>query len=521
MSQFDELPEGWKIVSISDMADVTKLAGFEFTKHFNYQEIGEVRVVRGLNIGDGIFKAENFKFIDRETSINLPRSQLKAGDLLITYVGTPGRVALLPNDGATYHLGPNVGKIVICNEIKDARYLLHFVRSPLGISSIQIISKAVTQSSLSMKQIRSILLPLPPLNEQRRIVEKIEALTARSRKARAVLDQIPALLDQFRQSVLAAAFRGDLTADWRAQNPDVETAEALLERIRKNILEEYDDAVVKAKQLGLKKPKKHGLISTLKEEYEDMNHIVEDWQNLPDEWEAVKLNILFDHGCLFDGPFGSNLKTKDYVDSGIRVIRLENVAPLHFIDDKKTFITAEKYRELEKHTVNPGDLIFASFVSEGVRTCILPKLETLAIAKADCFCLRPDENLINKEYLALILSSPQFFFELKKISHGATRVRINTSQLRDSYIPLASPKEQMEIVARVLNVFSIIGQLQEDYLNNEKKIDQLDRSILAKAFRGELVPQDPNDEPAAVLLDRIRAEREQLGSGKKRAKAKK
>jgi type I restriction enzyme S subunit len=79
----------------------------------------------------------------------------------------------------------------------------------------------------------------------------------------------------------------------------------------------------------------------------------------------------------------------------------------------------------------------------------------------------------------------------------------------------------MEIVARVLNVFSIIGQLQEDYLNNEKKIDQLDRSILAKAFRGELVPQDPNDEPAAVLLDRIRAEREQLGSGKKRAKAKK
>jgi type I restriction enzyme S subunit len=70
-------------------------------------------------------------------------------------------------------------------------------------------------------------------NEQRRIVEKIEALTARSRKAREALEayQIPELLDQFRQSVLAAAFRGDLTADWREQNPDVEPAEALLERI--------------------------------------------------------------------------------------------------------------------------------------------------------------------------------------------------------------------------------------------------------------------------------------------------
>jgi type I restriction enzyme S subunit len=77
------------------------------------------------------------------------------------------------------------------------------------------------------KDLAKFSIPLPPLNEQRRIVEKIEALTARSRKARAALDEIPALLDQFRQSVLAAAFRGDLTADWRTQNPDVEPAEAL------------------------------------------------------------------------------------------------------------------------------------------------------------------------------------------------------------------------------------------------------------------------------------------------------
>jgi type I restriction enzyme S subunit len=222
LSQFDELPEGWVLVIISDIADVTKLAGFEFTNYFNYQEVGEVKVVRGLNVGDGFFKPENFKFIDLKTSLDLPRSQLKAGDLLITYVGTPGKVALLPSDGARYHLGPNVGKIVISNRINDARYLMHFIRSPLGKNSIQVTSKAVTQSSLSMKQIRSIPLPLPPLNEQRRIVEKIEALTARSRKAREALETIPELLDQFRQSVLAAAFRGDLTADWREQNPDVE-----------------------------------------------------------------------------------------------------------------------------------------------------------------------------------------------------------------------------------------------------------------------------------------------------------
>ena len=96
---------------------------------------------------------------------------------------------------------------------------------------------------------------IPPLNEQRRIVAKIEALTAHSRKASEALDAIPALLDQFRQSVLAAAFRGDLTADWREQNPDVEPAEKLLERIRAGRQAQWEDACSLAKARGLRKPK--------------------------------------------------------------------------------------------------------------------------------------------------------------------------------------------------------------------------------------------------------------------------
>jgi type I restriction enzyme S subunit len=100
------------------------------------------------------------------------------------------------------------------------RYILHETKGTVG------------QVNISLSQCRQCEIPLPPLNEQRRIVEKIEALTARSRKAREAIEAIPELLDQFRQSVLAAAFRGDLTADWREQNPDVEPAEALLERIR-------------------------------------------------------------------------------------------------------------------------------------------------------------------------------------------------------------------------------------------------------------------------------------------------
>ena len=110
----------------------------------------------------------------------------------------------------------------------DPKFCTYLLRN----NDLKRFSSSTAVPTLNRNIVHDSNIALPPVNEQRRIVEKIEALTDRSRKARAALDQIPALLDQFRQSVLAAAFRGDLTADWRAQNPNVEPAEALLERIR-------------------------------------------------------------------------------------------------------------------------------------------------------------------------------------------------------------------------------------------------------------------------------------------------
>jgi type I restriction enzyme S subunit len=85
---------------------------------------------------------------------------------------------------------------------------------------------------------------------------------------------------------------------------------------------------------------------------------------------------------------------------------------------------------------------------------------------------------------------------------------------------LPSIQEQNEIIKRISKILKLTDSFLEQYLENAEELEQLDQSILAKAFRGELVPQDPNDEPAAVLLARIRAERERLGGSKKRGKAK-
>lgn len=301
---------------------------------------------------------------------------------------------------------------------------------------------------ISRKDIYEVEAPIPPLTEQRRILVKLEALLAKVAACRQRLEKIPSLLKRFRQSVLVAACSGRLTADWREDNS-----------------------------------------------YEE---------DLPPEWRRMSLEELLTPNGIFDGPFGSNLKTSDYTESGVRVIRLENVGHLRFIGEKETFISREKYEYLKKHTVKEGDIIFASFIDEEIRACLVPKLKTTAIAKADCFCLRPDIKLANRQYLTYQLVSLGSYNKLIKNVHGATRPRINTSQLRKLRIKICPLLEQQEIVHRVEGLFRIADRIEERYQRAKTQVDMLTQSILAKAFSGELVPQDPNDEPASVLLERIR-----------------
>lgn len=110
--------------------------------------------------------------------------------------------------------------------------LTSYLRDYFNCTDLKFYISGSAQPKLNQKNLNRIPIPLPPLNEQKRIVAAIEALRERSQKARSALVAIPELCDKFRQSVLAAAFRGDLTADWRKQNPDVEPASVLLERIK-------------------------------------------------------------------------------------------------------------------------------------------------------------------------------------------------------------------------------------------------------------------------------------------------
>jgi type I restriction enzyme S subunit len=164
-------------------------------------------------------------------------------------------------------------------------------------------------------------------------------------------------------------------------------------------------------------------------------------------------------GGIFDGPFGSNLKTSDYTTAGARVVRLENIGHLYFIDSKQTFVPTEKYQSLAKHAVHPGDIVFSSFVEEQIRVCVLPEsLQEMTLAKADCFTLRPDPA-IYPPYLALQLASPATYRHLGGHVHGATRPRVNTTQVRSLPVAVCSLPEQREIVRRFERLMSLANRV--------------------------------------------------------------
>jgi len=227
----------------------------------------------------------------------------------------------------------------------------------------------------------------------------------------------------------------------------------------------------------------------------------------------MRVADLLQEGGIFDGPFGSNLKSSDYTTAGVRVIRLENLANLEFVAAKETYISVQKYKGLTRHTVGAGDVIFGSFVDGPTRVCVLPELPTLAIAKADCFCLRPNPGRMLSGFLALQLSSQQTRDALIAEIHGATRPRITTRQLRELEVPVCGLEEQREVLEAVERHLGALEVIRKRVAGAAAVASRAPESILSKAFSGELVPteaslarvQGQGFESGKELLERVRA----------------
>ena len=184
---------------------------------------------------------------------------------------------------------------------------------------------------------------------------------------------------------------------------------------------------------------------------------------------------------IFDGPFGSHLKTADYTDNGVRVVRLENVKSGWFDDSKQSYVSPEKYETIFAHTVYPSDLIISTFISESIKICQLPKSIEFAVNKADCVGIRLQGD-IHPKFIMFYLLSRQAYMALIHQVHGATRPRINTKQIKAILVPLANGDMQKETIAEVESKLSICDSIEQTVGAALQQAEAMRQSILRHAF---------------------------------------
>jgi len=176
-----DIPSNWKWAKGDEIFFTTKLAGFEYTEHITLEDRGEVPVIRAQNVRPFNIKKDNLKYIDMETSLKLHRCALTKPSLLVTFIGAGiGDVALF-NEKKRWHLAPNVAKQELfegCEDLISLKFINHYMMSDIGKQELFKHIKATAQPSLSMGTIRDIDYPIPPIEEQKQIVNKIEKLFA-------------------------------------------------------------------------------------------------------------------------------------------------------------------------------------------------------------------------------------------------------------------------------------------------------------------------------------------------------
>ncbi|MGK7865234.1 restriction endonuclease subunit S, partial [Falsiroseomonas sp. E2-1-a4] len=330
-------------------------------------------------------------------------------------------------------------------------------------------------------------IPLPPLPEQRRIVARIEALFARTRRARADLERIAPLAEQHRRALLAAAFRGELTTGGPAKPGDPSGKENL-ERVRA------------ARRKTIHDRRRREALEAIPTPSAAFPEIPSGWA-----WACVEEIASDIPRSIQSGPFGSALLHSEFTDTGRLVIGIDNVQDGRFSPGSQNRISDEKFAQLARFQARPQDVVITVMATVG-RCCVVPADIETAIITKHVYRISVDPRLVNPHYLMNALRGCEAALEHMGANiRGQTRPGINGEILKSLFIPLPSLAEQQLIVDRLNQGLAAIEQAERQATRALALLDRLEQSILTRAFRGELVPQDPNDEPGNILLERTKA----------------
>lgn len=398
-------------------------------------------------------------------------------------------------------------------KLMNFKYLFYYLKN----FNFSFVISGSAQPQITQSGLKAIDIPIPPVNEQNRIVDKIETLFSEVDAGIENLTLAKRQLEQYRQSLLKHAFEGKLTAKWREDYAEkhgksLPNADELLEQIqaaRQNYyhqqIADWEQAVKDWEEQGKEgsKPRKPTKPKEL---------LVLDSSNLPHEWVVVE----FEGICEL---IRNGLSLKPEGHEGTKILRISAVRAFSLNLDDYRYLSSE--HEVPNFLLQQGDLLFTRYngTRRYVGVCALFKSTEDYVYPDKLIRARVDLDEVENSFLAygLNVGVSRNFIE-RRIRTTAGQSGISGGDIKKMPVVLCSKQEQDIIVStldeKLSETDAIISTLESKIL----KANLLKTSILHKAFQGKLVPQDPNDRPASELLAQIKAESEAKALAEKQAK---
>lgn len=492
-----KLPSNWVWTRLGDIVDVKGGKRIPKGEEFSKEKTKNIylRVTDFKNRG---IDFENLKFISDEIAGKINNYRISSKDIYLSIAGTIGKVGIIPQKIDNSFLTENACKLTNINNI-DQKFLLNLLESSLIKKEIKTSITSSGQPKLAIFRIENFPIPLPPLEEQKRIVEKLDSLFEKIQKIKEIIEEVKEKTTSRREAILSKAFSGELTEKWRGENHS-ENARELLVKINDEKLKLWEDECKKAEDEGKKKPAKPKL-KTIDEMLVSQE---EEPYKLPNNWVWIKLGEL---GEYKKGPFGSSLTKSMFVPKGENTIKVYEQKNAIQKDWKlgNYYITEEYFKNnMTSFEVKEKDIIVSCAGTIG-ETYILPIGIEKGIINQALMRITLGKNISEKYYL--------FYFDyiLKKasndLSNGSAIKNIPPFKIfKELGFALPPLEEQKEIVRVLDKVFEEENRISE-LISLENKIEILEKTILDRAFRGELGTGNNDDEPAIELLRRCLEER--------------
>lgn len=435
-----KIPDNWIWVKFGELGvDIADGPFGSNLKREHYTDNREVRIIQLSNIGEEGWKDDNTKYTSFEHLKNIARSEVKPNEIVIAKMMPAGRAIIVPNNELAYVLSSDAIKFVPHKDLV-IKYMVYAINNNDFRNQITSETQGITRARTSIKKLKSYAFPLPPYREQKRIVDRLENLFEKLDQSKLLLQEALDSFENRKAAILHKAFTGELTKKWREENG----------------------------------------ISL-------------------ESWISYKLKDV----CIRTITDGTH-QTPTYSDkeNGVPFISAKDVTTGKINFDNIKYITKELHEELYKRIApQRNDVLLAKNGTTGVAALVETDMVfdiyvTLAL-------LRPNIELILPRYLLEIVNSPISKRQFDEHLTGIGVPNLHLRDIREVEILVPNLNEQEHIISIIEETIVNEEQSKEILIQLLEEVDLMKKSILARAFRGELGTNDPTDENAIELLKRV------------------